>query len=134
MARLILMDEVITTAQTAVIKPSETGLIIKGLLIQFNLTYGAGGTTIKAWIQTSLDNGDSWNDIANFAATTASFRRVFNLYAMTPVTTINTPTDGTLADNSAVDGIIGEMIRAKVTTTGTYSGGTTVKINAIPHY
>lgn len=134
MARLILLDEVITTAQAAVIKPAETGLIIKGLAIQFNLIYGAAGTSIKAWVQTSLDNGVTWIDIANFAATTASLRRVYNLYALTPVTTIATPTDGTLADNTSVDGIIGEQIRVKLTTTGTYSGGTSVVINAIPHY
>lgn len=134
MARLILMDEVITTPQAAVIKPSITGIIAKGVTLQFNLIYGAGGTSIKAWIQTSLDGGENWIDIANFAATTANFMRVYTLYSMTPVTAIYTPTDGTLADNTAVDGIIGEMLRAKVTTTGTYSGGTTVEINAIPHY
>jgi hypothetical protein len=133
MARLILLSETITTAQAAVINTPVTGVLLKSLTLQCNLIYGSGGTTIKVWIQTSLDNGATWCDIANFAATTANYRRVYNLSALTAVSAIATPTDGTLADNTSVDGILGEQFRAKVTTTGTYAN-TTIEIDAIPHY
>jgi len=37
-------------------------------------------------------------------------------------------TDGTLADNTANQGMIGDRIRAKLITTGTYAGGTTMAV------
>jgi hypothetical protein len=45
------------------------------------------------------------------------------------VTTQYTPTDGTLAANTCKDGLLGNMYRAKYTTTGTYAGNTTVRID-----
>ena len=43
-----------------------------------------------------------------------------------------TPLDGALADDLIQDGILGDMIRAKLTTTGTYAGGTTLNVNFVP--
>jgi hypothetical protein len=34
------------------------------LIIQGNLTFGSGGTTIDVWVQTSIDGGYNWTDIA----------------------------------------------------------------------
>lgn len=98
--------------------------------LQGSLTYGSGGTTADAWVQTSLDGGGTWTDIANFHFTTASARFQFNLSSSTPVTTEYTPTDGSLAANTAKDGIIGPQFRVKYTTVGTYAGGTTLRIDA----
>jgi hypothetical protein len=40
-----------------------------------------------------------------------------------------TPTDGALASNTAVDGIIGPLLRVKYASVGTYGGGTTFAID-----
>jgi hypothetical protein len=47
------------------------------------------------------------------------------------VTSIATPTDGTLADNTAVNGLLGSNLRVKLTTTGTYAGETSLVITAL---
>lgn len=89
--------------------------------VQFRLSYGSGGTSIKAYLQTSLDQGSTWIDIACATFTTASANKVVNLSALTAKTTAATPTDGTLTDDTAVDGILGDRLRVKVTSTGTYA-------------
>jgi len=56
---------------------------------------------------------------------------MYNLTAAA-VTTIATPGDGALADNTAVNGFLGALFRVKLTTTGTYSGASSFKIYASP--
>ncbi len=94
-----------------------------------SFTYGSGGTTADAWVQTSLDGGTTWTDIANCHLTTASARKVYNLSSLTPVTTVYTATGGSLASNTAKDGVIGSWLRVKYTTTGTYAGGTSLTVD-----
>ncbi|MBV9984513.1 hypothetical protein [Bradyrhizobium sp.] len=98
------------------------------LTLQANFTYGSGGTTADAWVQTSLDGGLTWCDVTHFAFTTASARSV------TSVTSLKSfaqaaPTDGTLAAGNVNDGLFGPMWRVKYTTTGTYAG-TSLRIDA----
>jgi hypothetical protein len=94
------------------------------------ITVAGGGTTAKAWVQTSLDGGSTWMDIASFAFTTTTATRAYHL---TPaaVTSIATPTDGSLADNTAVNGFLGDRFRVKLTTTGTYTGASSFVIYAL---
>lgn len=99
------------------------------LLVQGTFSYGSGGTSADAWLQTTIDGGVTWTDVANFHFTTSSARFVYNLSSATPVTTEYTPTDGTLSANTAKDGVIGSMWRVKYTTVGTYAGGTTLRID-----
>jgi hypothetical protein len=99
------------------------------LIIQGNLTYGSGGTTIDVWVQTSIDGGTSWTDIANFHWTITGSRLMYTLSSATPVTTQYTPTDGTLTANTAKDGVLGNLYRAKYSTTGTYAANTNVRID-----
>lgn len=94
----------------------------RNLTIQANFAYGSGGTSVAVFLQTSLDGGTSWIDIANFSFTTASAIAIVNLSAATPKTTAVTPTDGSLAANTVVDGIIGAMFRCKGSSVGTYVG------------
>lgn len=101
------------------------------LTLQAAFNYGAGGTNVKAWVQTTFDGGVSWADIASFAFATTAGRRLFNLGRAVAITTQATPTDGTLADNTAVNGLIGPALRVKYTTTGTYTGATNLTIAAI---
>lgn len=102
----------------------------ESLTLDATITVAAGGTTAKAWVQTSFDGGTTWNDIANFAFTTTTARRIYHLTAAA-VTTIATPTEGTLADNTAVNGLLGTVLRVKLTTTGTYTGASSFVIRAL---
>lgn len=104
---------------------------VESLTLQAVFVRAGGGTTAKAWVQTSFDGGTTWVDIANFAFTTTTATRLFHL---TPaaVTSIATPTDGTLADGTAVNGLLGDRFRVKLTTTGTYTGASSFTITALP--
>ncbi len=122
----------ITTAISAVVQNTFSGLHgMKSLVVEANFTYGSGGTTVKVWIQTSLDGESTWIDVINFAFTTASGRKISTVDIGAAATAI-VPTDAALADNSIVDGILGDRLRAKVTTTGTYGGSTALTVNYTP--
>lgn len=88
--------------------------------IEAKLSYGSGGTSLKAYVQVTLDDGQTWIDVASFAFTTASAIRIVNISGLTPKTTAVTPTDGSLADDTVVDGILGSAMRVKLTSVGTY--------------
>ncbi len=130
-SRRTLLSETITVAQAAVVYGEISGLVgCKGLAVEANFTYGSAGTTAKVWIQTSLDGGTNWIDIMCFAFATTTARAVMSVVSASLVVT--TPTDATLADNTAVNGVLGDRFRAKVTTVGTYAGDTTLVVNAVP--
>jgi hypothetical protein len=74
------------------------------LCAQMRLAYGSGGTTVKAYLQTSLDQGTTPIDIACFTFTTASAVKARNLSALTAKTTDVTPSDAALTDDTSVDG------------------------------
>jgi hypothetical protein len=135
-ATAILPSLTITAAISAVATPTLQAVIGGGLTTPRNLTaqakfvYGtSGGTTVDAYLQTSLDGGATWIDIANFHFTTASATKIVNLSSATPVTTLATPGDGALASNTAIDGILGPIYRVKYVSTGTYVGATTLQID-----
>ena len=107
------------------------GILSAAIEVQFS--YGSGGTTCKVYIQTTLDNGQTWIDIACFAFATASATKIINLSALTPQTTQITPTDGSMTDNTCQDGVLGSALRAKVTTTGTYAGSTQLAVRVSAH-
>ncbi len=117
-----LCDYRLTTALNAVaFTPIKNLEGILAVAVEARFFYGSGGTSLKAYVQTTLDDGATWIDIASFAFTTSSATRVINLSALTPKTTAVTPTDGALADDTAIDGILGSALRVKLTSTGTYS-------------
>lgn len=127
-----LISETITTALAAVIRGPISGLYgMRNIAIEANFVYGSAGTSVKVWIQTSLDGGSNWIDIANFAFLLTSARKVTTLAIATAAETV-TPVDGSLGDDLEVDGILGDMIRAKLTTVGTYAGDTTLDVNFVP--
>lgn len=101
----------------------------RNLTLQANFVYGSGGTTVDAYVQTSVDGGNTWVDVCNFHFTTSSQRFLFNLNAQTPVTTEYTATDGSLSSNTSKDGILGSQLRVKYQSTGTYSG-TSLSVDA----
>ena len=100
------------------------------LSIDANFVYGSGGTSVDAYVQTSFNGGDTWVDIAQIHVTTASAERLYNLSSLTPQTSEITPTNGTLTANTAVDGLIGALLRVAYKSSGTYAGSTTLQIDA----
>ena len=127
----LLSSHAITTAQSLAtvgsvlpVPPDCTSITIEG-----SLTYGSGGTNVKAFVQTSLDGGSTFIDIMCLAYTTASLRKVANVTRST-ATAPATPSVGAMSDNTQLSGIIGDIIRIQVVTTGTYAGSTTLDIFA----
>ncbi len=101
------------------------------LTLQCVFTYGSGGGTADAYVQTSVDSGNTWIDIAQFHLTTSNANLIYNLSSGTPITTAITPTDGSLTNNTSQDGIIGDKLRVKYKSGGTaYAGGTTLAVYA----
>lgn len=94
---------------------------MQAVTLECQFAYGSGGTSCKVYVQTTLDNGQTWVDVACFAFTTSSAIKLINLSGLTPVTSQVTPSDGTMTDNTCQDGILGSALRAKITTTGTYA-------------
>jgi hypothetical protein len=121
----------ITAAQALAVVPGSNLQLLdspRSLLIQGNFTYGSGGTTVNAYVQTSLDGGLTWTDIAQFSFATASGRFLYNLNSQTTHATQVTPTNGALTANTAVDGVLGPLYQVQVVTTGTYAA-TTLRID-----
>ena len=126
-----LGDFTITAAGTAVGTPV-TGLDgILAATVQLRLAYGSGGTTVRAYIQSSIDQGTTWIDLACVLFGTASEVAVLNFSGLTPKTTAVVPTDGAMTDDTAVDGILGDRFRVKVVSTGTYAGSTVLSARLV---
>jgi hypothetical protein len=124
-------DFSITSAATQTGTP-QTGLAgLTALSCQVRMSGGAAGTKINVYIQTSLDQGQTFGDIANIAFANTSGVQWINVSALDKVTTPTAPGDGTLADNTVLDGILGDQLRAKVVSTGTYTGGTLASVRCV---
>lgn len=99
------------------------------IAIQAVFTYGSGGATAKAYVQTTLDEGATWIDVACFAFTTASATKVSALTgAVAPASQAFAPSDGALADNTIIQGVLGDQWRVKLITTGAYATSTTLAV------
>lgn len=105
------------------------GMLAASLMARFQ--YGSGGTACKVYIQTSLDQEQTPLDIWCVVFNTAGEVEIVNLSALTPKTTNIAPTDGGLADDSSLDGVLGDRLRAKVISTGTYATSTLLSISAV---
>lgn len=98
-----------------------------GATIEANFVFGSGGGTLKADVFTTLNQGTTWIHVVRFAFTTASANKVFNLSGLTPRLAAYTPV--TLADDVAVDGIIGGRWRASILAAGSaYAGNTSLAL------
>ena len=92
------------------------------------LAYGSGGTSCYAVVETSLDQGVTWVQIARFDFTTSGLQKVMTVSGLTP--RIAAATAGSLAADTALDGVLGDRLRATVVSTGTYAGSTVVSVRA----
>lgn len=102
-----------------------------GATLSANFVYGAGGDTLKAAIETTLNQGASWVEVARFAFAQASAEKVVNLSALTPVTTVYAP--AALSDDTVKDGIIGQRWRARIIkgAGAAYTGNTSLSLRMI---
>jgi hypothetical protein len=126
----LYFKKTLTTALTASVPHT---IVLKKapsrMTVQFNFVYGSSGTNVNAHIETSLDGGTTWIEIAHILFATASERKVYNLVSVTPITTQYDATTA-LANDVVKDGILGSQFRANITSTGTYAGTTTLEITA----
>jgi hypothetical protein len=90
------------------------------------LAYGSGGTSCYAVVETSLDQGVTWVQIARFDFTTSGLQKVMTVSGLTP--RIAAATAGSLAADTALDGTLGDRLRATVVSTGNYAGSTVVSV------
>ena len=86
----------------------------------------SGGTTCIARVQTSLNNGADWYDIARFDfTTTGSVKRACcDGRAGAAVAAVVA-----LGSESKIDGLIGDRLRLSVDTTGTFGAGSAVSVD-----
>lgn len=122
------------TAAATTICTAITGLTgMQSLTVSLRFAYGSGGTNVKAYLQTSLDGGNRFVDIACVKFEVASEEAILNFSALTPKLTQVTPTDGAIADDTAIDGVLGDRVRLKVISTGTYAGNTALVGRIVAH-
>lgn len=94
-------------------------------LASLRLAYGSGGGEVRAYLQTDIPDG-TVADIACVLFSTASEQKLINFSALTPKLTQMAPTDGTLTDDTAIDGLLGTMLRLKVVVSGTAYAASTL--------
>jgi len=123
-----------TTAATVVgdphfISASEEGKSI--VSAQASFVFGSGGTACKAYVQTSLDGGLTWFDIMCFTFVGTTAKKISAVKMWTALAAAYAPTDGTLTDDTIKDGVLGDRLRCKCISTGTYAGSTTINVFAV---
>ncbi|MEO3386010.1 hypothetical protein [Mesorhizobium sp. CAU 1741] len=100
---------------------------MQGVSLQASFVYGSGGTSVAAVMQTSLDQGASWIDVCRFDFTTANAKKVANVSASAAAAPAAV---AALGAEGKLDGVLGDRLRCKVTSVGTYGGNTTISIRA----
>lgn len=115
---------------TSAITQSQTPILNLGgasaLSLYARLAWGSGGTSIKIDCETSFDDGATWLAFARFAFTTANASRIFTVSGLTQILSAYTPI--VLTDDTAIGGVLGDRVRATVTTLGTYAGNTLLDV------
>lgn len=125
--RATLYSATITAAIAGVGQTPVIGIVpFKYLALQAKMAVGTGGTSIDGYVQTSLDLGVTWFDIANFHFLIASLSKLSAVVwdPATPFAAGTAPGSGALAANTVLNGIIGDRVRCLITTVGTYAGTT----------
>ncbi len=102
---------------------------INALTLVAAFTFVSGGTTAVVSVDTALGAGGIWIPVARFDFATASATKqlVLKLTGIASAASLSAPG----ADASI--NLIGDRVRARLTTTGTYGGGTLLDLRAQPH-
>jgi len=119
----LMMNVDITAATSATV--GGTAFMVPETAVAASFMYvfnsGTGGTAAKAYIQTSVDGGTTWADVSSFAGASADLNKTSSVSGVIAGAHA-TALDGTLADNTDLDGFFGTQWRVKYVTTGTYTG------------
>ena len=128
----LLAQTTIAAAVADQVTTPVTNLVgMKYLAVQAAFLYGADGTDLTVHVQTSLDGGTTWVDVMAFNFTTAAATRISAVNADVALAAAAVPTDGTLADDTILNGLLGDRLRVRYTSTGTYSGATSIAVVAV---
>jgi hypothetical protein len=84
---------------------------------------GGAGTTCTVYVQTSLDQGQSWFDVAAVAFTTVAAVAVLNLSGNDHAAPA-APASLSLTPGTILDGPLGDRLQMVAITTGIYPSGT----------
>ena len=113
---------------------TQTGTPLTGLSginsasFQVCFAWGSAGTQVNVFIRTSLDQGQTWFDIANIEFTNSSGCELVNLSTNSVITTPTAPSYLTLANNTTLNGVLGDRLEAVVVSTGAYGGNSLVSV------
>lgn len=100
------------------------GMTSASVLLDFRSAAGPqafeGDPYIRAYLQTSLDDGNSVIDVACVVFQGTNQQVVFNIAADGTSPAPMAATDGALTDDTILGGILGNRLRLKLTTQGTW--------------
>ncbi len=96
---------------------------MKSLTAWADFVYGSGGSTAVLKIQTSLDQSQSWIDILRFDFAQANRKAIASVGVFANVAPAAV---AALGAEGKLDNILGDRVRAILTTTGTYAGNTSL--------
>ena len=128
-----LISRTLTSAETFVGDVAFVPFGTRQLTAEAIFTRAGGGTTCDVFLQTTLNGGTTWIDIAQWAFVTTTASRVHGVRADIALGANYTPTDGSLADNTIKDGLMGDRIRVKIVVVGTYTGASSIVVSAVPN-
>lgn len=94
------------------------------LATQARFTYGSGGTSAKFYLQSSLDGEGTWFDVICYAFTNTSRRVIAAASLGVEEANPEAIEDGTLLDNTARQGVLGDVFRIKYVIVGNYVDST----------
>ena len=100
---------------------------LRDLLVEAAFTYGSAGTTLKVWVQTRVKGG-TWRDVMTLAFTTSSATKWSKVSIPVALAAARTASDAALADDTILDGFLGDEVRVKYTSTGTYADSTSITV------
>lgn len=114
------------TGEEVPVRPGVLSLIAQAAFVR-----GAGGTTCDVFLQTSFDNGSTWADIGQWAFLTTTVTKLHGVRPSVALAANVTPTDGSLTDNTILDGALGDRVRVKAVVVGTYTGTSTLDVHMV---
>lgn len=102
------------------------GQVPRLLTAIINFLYGAGGTTVNVYLQTSFDGVTFYDVISYTQITTAASKQLWSI-GVPAATQTASLTDGTMTAGTGRTGVIGRYWRLKYIVVGTYTGATSLQ-------
>lgn len=122
----LLATASITSPVTDTVSEPEVGLgAFTELTVQARWSPTGGGTSLIAYIETSIDGGVSWVDIARIDYATGSRLAVFGIVSGS----LAVATYAALSSEGTRAGFLGDRLRLRYTSTGTFSAGSQLTVH-----